>query len=55
MKHYTVWYLCRLGKIHKMTVLAESLEQTVELFNSSRRILGARRGLLIHRKIFERR
>lgn len=39
MKHYTVWYVNRLGEKNKITVMAHSFKEAIKLFNDSRRIL----------------
>lgn len=39
MKHYPVWYVNHFGEKHKITVMAHSFKEAIELFNDSRKLL----------------
>ena len=47
MKHYPVWYVNRLGEKHKITVMAHSAKEAIELFNDSRKLLKVRQVIAI--------
>ena len=47
MKHYTVWYVNHLGEKHKITVMAHSTKEAIELFNDSRKLLKVRQVIAI--------
>ena len=47
MKHYPVWYVNRLGEKYKITVMAHSAKEAIELFNDSRKLLKVRQVIAI--------
>ena len=47
MKHYPVWYVNHLGEKHKITVMAHSAKEAIELFNDSRKLLKVRQVIAI--------
>lgn len=47
MKHYPVWYINCLGENHKITVMANSAKEAVELLNDSRKLLKVRQVIAI--------